>query len=164
MLEYAQWLEFNLCFQGFEEELRTLPGKYAPPEGRLCSRSGTAASREWELCAPWMRLQSCDIKRLYVRPAFRGQLLAVRAQRPIREAHHIGYEKVRLDTVPGKIKQGHSAVSPLGVQDDNPFIMPLPCSIHCSWSLNWLLVLPRSAPGEGILRIFFHCADLVKSR
>ena len=106
----------------------------------------------------------CDIKRLYVRPAFRGQLLAVRAQRPIREAHHIGYEKVRLDTVPGKIKQGHSAVSPVGVQDDNPFIMPLPCSIHCSWSLNWLLVLPRSAPGEGILRIFFHCADLVKSR
>ena len=50
MLEYAAWLEFELCFQGFEEELRTLPGKYDLPQGGFCLRCGTVRRPESALC------------------------------------------------------------------------------------------------------------------
>src|SRR5215467_12263094 len=71
-LEYAQSLGFSLCFQNFDEELAGLPGDYAPPEGRLL-----LAEYEAQLagCVALHRLENdiCEMKRLYLRPPFRGK-------------------------------------------------------------------------------------------
>ena len=100
MLEYAASLGFDLSFQGFDRELAALPGDYAPPDGRLFlarwdeQPAGCAALR---LLAPGI----CAMKRLYVRPAHRGQRLGrALAERAIAEARQIGYERMGLDTVP----------------------------------------------------------------
>jgi GNAT superfamily N-acetyltransferase len=116
--EYAGWLEFNLCFQGFDEELQTLPGKYAPPDGRLLlayydgQPAGMAALRS----LPEDRV--CEMKRLFVRPRFRGHNLGrALAERLIAEAAAIGYRKMRLDTVPGKMDRAIALYRDLGFRE-----------------------------------------------
>lgn len=98
--EYAAWLRIDLCFQGFSQELATLPGAYAPPRGRLFLAStkdepaGCVALRPFGNAA-------CEMKRLFVRPAHRGNGLGERlANRVIAEARLIGYSTMVLDTLP----------------------------------------------------------------
>jgi ribosomal protein S18 acetylase RimI-like enzyme len=98
-LEYARSLGFSLCFQGFDEELATLPGSYAPPQGRLeiARVDGNVAG-----CVGLRPLDGdrCEMKRLYVRPAFRGHGLGRRlAEFAIAEARTIGYQHMVLDTL-----------------------------------------------------------------
>jgi GNAT superfamily N-acetyltransferase len=102
-LEYANWLGIDLCFQGFDEELATLPGAYAPPQGRLLLAVGS--QQEYLGCVALRQRVVieefvCEMKRLYVRPAARrtglGRALATRI---IAEAREIGYEKMVLDTL-----------------------------------------------------------------
>jgi ribosomal protein S18 acetylase RimI-like enzyme len=101
--EYATSLGIDLCFQGFEKELAGLPGGYAPPQGRLllALQDGQTAG-----CIALRPLEpgTCEMKRLYVRPAFRthgiGRLLV---DRVIQEARQAGYRHMRLDTLPSMV-------------------------------------------------------------
>jgi len=101
--EYETWLGLDLCFQGFEEELQNLPGKYAMPEGSLLvayvdhSPAGCIALRK-------LSDGVCEMKRLFVRGDFRGSgigLLLV--ERVIENARTARYRKMRLDTYPPKM-------------------------------------------------------------
>lgn len=122
VVEYATWLEFNLCFQGFEEEMQSLPGKYAPPSGRLLlamwegQPAGVIALRAME------ETRLCEMKRLYVRPAFRGHDIGRKlAKRIIGEAVAIGYSRMRLDTIPGKMDRAIEMYRGLGFEESAPY-------------------------------------------
>jgi GNAT superfamily N-acetyltransferase len=101
--EYETWLGMSLCFQNFEDELANLPGKYAPPEGRLFlayiddELAGCIALKKFEDSI-------CEMKRLFLRENARGQGLGKRLiEKLIDEARSIGYAKMRLDTFPPKM-------------------------------------------------------------
>ncbi len=106
--EYEAWLGLDLCFQGFETELAELPGKYAPPNGRLLlaysdeNLTGCIALRK-------LKDNICEMKRLYVRDQFRGQKIGVQLiEKLIDDACEIGYKKMRLDTYPTKMAKAVS--------------------------------------------------------
>jgi len=98
--EYAAWLKVDLCFQSFSEELASLPGAYAPPQGRLLlatAPEGPAGCIALRPCGE----KSCEMKRLYIRPAYRGQGFGrTLAKRVISDARAIGYSTMVLDTLP----------------------------------------------------------------
>src|SRR4051794_4446018 len=98
--EYEAWLGLDLCFQGFEEELRDLPGKYAPPSGRLF-----LAYSDGELagCIAMRKLEDgiCEMKRLFVRDEFRGMSIGRHLiEQLIEAARTENYSAMRLDTFP----------------------------------------------------------------
>jgi len=94
--EYAAWLEVDLCFQNFEQELAGLPGDYAPPRGRLLMAEGAGCVALRAIDA-----EICEMKRLYLRPVYRGSGLGRRlVQAIIDEARSAGYQRMRLDTMP----------------------------------------------------------------
>ena len=101
--EYEAWLAMDLCFQNFEKEVAELPGKYAPPSGRLYlaylddQLAGCIAMRKFDDGI-------CEMKRLFVRDGFRGERIGVQLiERLIDDARSEGYERMRLDTFPPKM-------------------------------------------------------------
>jgi len=127
--EYAASLGFDLCFQGFEQELAELPGCYAPPHGCLLlavdggEHVGCAALRP-------LGIGVCEMKRLYVRPAHRGQ----RIGRPlatlvIEEARRIGYRTMRLDTI-STMAEAIALYRSLGFRETEPYTHnPIPGAV-----------------------------------
>jgi ribosomal protein S18 acetylase RimI-like enzyme len=120
-LEYAQSLGFSLCFQNFDQELVGLPGDYAPPEGRLLLAMQNARAAG---CAALHKLDHgyCEMKRLYVRPQFRGHGLGLAlAERLIGDARKIGYKYLRLDTVEPKMRAAVAMYRRLGFREIPPY-------------------------------------------
>ena len=119
--EYAQSLGVNLCFQNFEQELAGLPGHYAPPAGRLLLAdydgrlAGCVALHKWEDGV-------CEMKRLYLRPSFRGKGLGrAIAEKIIAEARSIGYQRMRLDTIEPLMKDAVEMYCKLGFREIAPY-------------------------------------------
>lgn len=114
--EYAAWLEVDLCFQNFEQELAGLPGDYSPPRGRLLIAEGAG-------CVALRAIdhEICEMKRLYLRPQHRGSGLGRRlVQAIVDEARGIGYRRMRLDTMP-KMASAQRLYASFGFQEIAPY-------------------------------------------
>jgi len=97
--EYAAGSGLNLCFQGFDEELKTLPGKYSEPRGRLYLLFEDETSAGCGALRPF-RDGIAEMKRLYVRPQFRRRGYArLLSEKLIAEARAVGYRAIYLDTL-----------------------------------------------------------------
>jgi putative acetyltransferase len=134
--EYADALQVDLCFQNFTQELNDLPGRYAPPEGRLWLAMD---ERQPAGCVALRNLQHgvCEMKRLYIRPAFRragiGRLLATRL---VEEARTIGYRRMRLDTL-SSMSEAIALYRSLGFQPIEPYYdNPSPHAVFMELALN----------------------------
>lgn len=119
--EYEAWLGMSLCFQSFDEELANLPGRYAPPSGRLYLArindeiAGSIALRPLEGGV-------CEMKRLFLRESARGKGVGVALiERLIADAREIGYEKMRLDTHPPKMGKAVSLYKAHGFYSIPPY-------------------------------------------
>ena len=118
--EYASSLDFDLSFQNFDNELASLPGEYSLPSGAilLAYYEGSAAG-----CVAMRRLAEdvCEMKRLYVRPAFRGKKIGkALSVAIIDEARKRGYSRMRLDTVPS-MKEAIQLYRSLGFKETYPY-------------------------------------------
>jgi putative acetyltransferase len=129
--EYQQHLGIDLCFQSFEQELATLPGKYvgiwfAEVDGEL---AGIVALRP---CAEGIG----EMKRLYVRPAFQGRGLGkALAETVVRASREAGYRALRLDTLP-TMATAVALYRAMGFQDIEPYtVNPVPGALFLELSL-----------------------------
>ncbi len=98
--EYQERIAVDLCFQGFAEELATLPGRYSPPRGfvllakKVTDYCGCVAVRPIDN-------ETAELKRLFVRPEFRGLALGTRLfNRAMEQTQQLGYRSIVLDTLP----------------------------------------------------------------
>lgn len=118
--EYADSLDFDLDFQGFDEEFANLLGEYAPPKGclLLAEYKGQPAG-----CVAVRGLSEdiCEMKRLYVRPEFRGLGIGrALAEAVIAQGRNIGYTRIRLDTAPS-MQAARTLYRSLGFRQMSPY-------------------------------------------
>ncbi|MEY2685185.1 MAG: hypothetical protein RJA09_2329 [Pseudomonadota bacterium] len=136
---YQKSLGIDLCFQGFEQELANLPGDYAPPGGDLLMAlvDGKPAG-----CCAFRPLHTadypnaCEMKRLYVQPAFRGLGLGrLLAERTLDLARQAGYAAMLLDTL-SDMEAARSLYQELGFVEVPPYYHnPLPGAHYLKVSL-----------------------------
>ena len=121
MSEYGSTREVLPCVQDFERELATLPGAYRPPEGRLFLAFENIQQNAGEPvgCVALRKFaqDSCEMKRLYVRPAFRGKGVGrMLVEKLISDAHSIGYTRMVLDTLP-TMREAHDLYRQMGFHE-----------------------------------------------
>lgn len=119
--EYAKGVGISLCFQNFDQELANLPGDYAPPDGRLL-----LATDDDQIagCIAMRKLgpNVCEMKRLFVRPTYRGTGLGrVLVNAIIDEARKLGYTQMRLDTLPGRMDSAIALYRSIGFVEIEPY-------------------------------------------
>jgi GNAT superfamily N-acetyltransferase len=145
--EYADSLGFDLCFQDFEQELAGLPGEYAPPSG--CLLLATAGD-EPAGCVALKKLAEdvCEMKRLYVRGRHRGTGLGrTLAEHILREAAHLGYQAIRLDTVPSVMGNAVALYRSLGFREIPAYCFnPVPGAVFLELQLSGTV---RTEPPQG---------------
>jgi len=120
-VEYWHWLSFAPCFQDFEHELKTLPGRYANPDGCILI---ALYGHELAGCVALRRLDDnvCEMKRLYVRPAFRGKGIGFAlATAVVDEARKRHYAFMRLDTLPS-MEKAISIYRSLDFEEIGPYV------------------------------------------
>jgi putative acetyltransferase len=120
-LEYSERLGLDLCFQNFEQELAELPGRYASPEGRLLLAISNAQVAG---CVGLRKIGDgvCEMKRLYVRPKFRGLGIGrAMALHLIEEARALNYSQIRLDTLPAQMGEAIKMYRSLGFREIEPY-------------------------------------------
>lgn len=136
-LEYANSLNFNLCFQSFEKELAGLPGDYVFPEGMLLL---ALADEQPAGCVALHKLEEgiCEMKRLYVRPQFRGTGLGSQLVRSvINSAVTLGYSRMRLDTVAAEMREAVRMYRRLGFVEIASYREnPVPGALYMELDLN----------------------------
>lgn len=138
--EYEAAIEVDLCFQSFEEELATLPGKYATPAGTILIAHWNNALAGCVALRPYSQKVG-EMKRLYVRPRFRGHGVAkALAERVIAYAVGAGYASICLDTL-DTMEAARGLYASLGFEPTDAYYPnPLP-GVH-------YLALDLSAKGE----------------
>ena len=129
--EYAEMLGVELCFQGFGQELATLPGKYAPPHGSLLLAKDGEKAIGCVALRPMDQPGICEMKRLYVQPTYRGTGLGRQlAVRILEEAKTRGYTIMRLDTL-DKLKAAIQLYKELGFVEITAYYHnPLPNVVY----------------------------------
>lgn len=121
-VEYAESLDFSLCFQGFDEELAALPGKYAAPAG--CIWLAEVADGAVAGCVAVRPIgdQDAEMKRLYVRPDFRGRALGKQlAEATVAFARQAGYAALRLDTIAASMAAADGIYRAMGFVETPPY-------------------------------------------
>lgn len=120
-IEYSEGLGISLCFQNFEQELAELPGAYAPPDGRLLL---AISGEQIAGCVGLRKIgdRVCEMKRLYVRPDARGLGIGrAMAVHLIEEARILGYDAMRLDTLPLQMQEAIKVYRSLGFREIAPY-------------------------------------------
>jgi putative acetyltransferase len=134
--DYADSMGLDLEFQGFTEELASLPGKYAPPSGCIILAK---VDGEPSGCVALRPLGDgvCEMKRLFVRPEFRGLKLGRKlAERIIEEARDLGYDRMRLDTIASRMSDAVALYRALGFREISPYCdSPFPDAVFLELSL-----------------------------
>ena len=119
--EYAEWLAIEMSSCKIEKTISKFPGQYGPPDGclLLARQDGRPAG-----CVALRRFDddTCEMKRLHVRPAFRGRGLGkALAVEIIDEARRLGYRKMRLDSIADRMKEAVSLYRSLGFREISPY-------------------------------------------
>jgi carbonic anhydrase len=118
---YADWLAVDLGFQGFAQELATLPGAYARPAGRLLL-ARVAGEAVGAVGLRPLAAGSAEIKRLWVEPGFGGHGIGrALAEAAIAAAREIGYRRIRLDTIPARMPAAQHLYRALGFVEIPPY-------------------------------------------
>ncbi|MDE3135456.1 MAG: GNAT family N-acetyltransferase [Acidobacteriota bacterium] len=121
-LEYAASLDFSLCFENFQQEVDALPGKYSPPNGVLLLAAGKPGEPAGCIAVRPLGNGVCEMKRLYVRPAFRGTGTGRElVEAAVAWARAQGYSAMKLDTVPGRMDAAIALYRRLGFVECPPY-------------------------------------------
>lgn len=132
--EYETYLDVDLCFQDFEEEVSALPGKYAPPDGALLLAMD---AQEAVGCVAVRKVADgvCEMKRLYLKARCRGTGSGrALAERAVAQARERGYSLMRLDTL-DRLKEAMALYESMGFRKTDPYYAnPLPGVVY--WELD----------------------------